>query len=100
MFTLPTNEELLIEIKSCRNSGQMSEELGNMFFQICDQFINLKKFEHFTDEWKKPRQEYALDSLQRMWQHFDPEKSSNPMGYFRCCVGCAIAAFRKKEMQV
>jgi len=88
MNKLLTNEELFLEIKLCKETGEPSEKLICMFSQLCTKFVNRKKFDSFNEDWKAQMQEHLLKSLKRHWKGFNTEKSTKPIAYFTMCMGC------------
>lgn len=90
------NKEMLVELKKYKETGKVSEELGEMFLLIARNLSNKNNFAGYT--WKEEMISEAVMTCLRYCSNFDPEKGQNPFAYFtRYCYNAFIGYIKKQN---
>jgi len=73
------NKDLLSEIKIYKDSGVMSEKLGEMILEIANNFSSRGSFAGYT--WRDDLVADGVLTCVKYLKNFDHTKSSNPFSY-------------------
>lgn len=92
------NKEMLEEFKLYKQSGVISNELGDMFLKIAKNLLNKSNFIGYSSQWKEEMLGDALLICIKYSKNFNPEKSNNPFGYIsRFCYNAYIEYIKKQK---
>lgn len=83
-ITLPTNQELLMELVLSNSKKAMTPGLKDMFEQICEAYARNVRFNKC--EYREEMKEHAMFTLERIWKHFNYTRFNKPLQYFVTCV--------------
>ena len=90
------NKEMLEEFKKYKQTGKISDKLGDMFIKIAKNLSNKPNFIGYT--WKEEMIGEAVLTCIKYSKNFDPEKSTNPFGYIsRFCYNSFIEYINKQK---
>jgi len=90
------NKEMLAELRILRESGRISETLGEMFLLIAKNLSNKNNFGGYT--WKDEMISEAVLTCVKYCRNFDPDKSDNPFAYFtKYCYNSFIGYIKKQN---
>jgi DNA-directed RNA polymerase specialized sigma24 family protein len=91
-----TNKELLEEFRKYKETGKISNELGEMFVKIAENLSNRPNFIGYT--WKEEMIGEAVLTCIKYSKNFDPDKSTNPFGYIsRFCYNAFVEYIKKQK---
>jgi DNA-directed RNA polymerase specialized sigma24 family protein len=91
-----TNKELLEEFKKYRETGKISDRLGEMFVKIAENLSNKPNFIGYT--WKEEMIGEAVLTCIKYSKNFNPDKSKNPFGYIsRFCYNAFVEYIKKQK---
>lgn len=79
------NKDLLKEIKSCRDCGEISENLHMMFWEMSNRIISRPRFNRYTVDWKEDMISTAYIKCIDIYHKFDLERT-NPFSYFTTVI--------------
>ncbi len=91
------NNVFLEELIKCKEEGEVSDELGEMFIKICTNLGKSPNFINYSYDWKEDMISESLILCMKYWQRFDPERGSNPFAYFTMVAFNAYRAYLKKK---
>jgi len=80
-------------------SGYISEELGEMFLKIANNYINRNNFNKYTNVYRDEMIGLAIEYLCRFAKRFDKDKS-NANAFFYCtkiCHNAYLQAIKKEK---
>jgi hypothetical protein len=91
-----TNKELLEEFRRYKETGKISNELGEMFVKIAENLSNRPNFIGYT--WKEEMIGEAVLTCIKYSKNFNPDKSKNPFGYIsRFCYNAFVEYIKKQK---
>ncbi len=79
-----SNKSLLAEVIKSKEAGTMSDELAKMLQLLTARYGKKGNFANYT--YNEDMQAFAMMSLVKTWNGFDPNKSSNPFAFFTQCI--------------
>lgn len=68
-----SNKELHLELRKYKDTGVISEELGQMFINIATRYVNKRRFYGYTE-----KSDWANDAVLRMIQQIDKIDLNHP----------------------
>lgn len=89
------NKDMLAEVISSKETGEMSKELVKMLTMLC--FRYSQKGCYINYSYNEDMRAYAMMMLVRTWKRFDPAKSSNPFAFFTECIKNSFILFLRNE---
>ncbi len=91
------NEDLIPYIYQYRETGIVSEELGEMLLKIAAGFANRGSYRSYT--WIEDMKQEAVFTCLRYMLNFDPlrYKRPNPFGYFSCIIYHSFLNYIRKQ---
>jgi len=89
------NKDLLAQVISSKEAGQMSDRLAHMLQTLCSRYGRRANFANYT--YNEDMQAYAMMMLVRTWNSFNPEKSNNPFAFFTQCIKNSFIQFLNQE---
>jgi len=90
------NKEMLEEFRKYKETGKISNELGDMFVKIAKNLANKPNFIGYT--WKEEMIGEAVLTCIKYSKNFDPDKSNNPFGYIsRFCYNAFVEYIKKQK---
>jgi len=90
------NKEMLEEFRKYKETGKISNELGDMFVKIAVNLSNKPNFIGYT--WKEEMIGEAVLTCIKYSKNFDPDKSNNPFGYIsRFCYNAFVEYIKKQK---
>lgn len=90
------NKDLLHEIKESHKRGDITDNLAKMFMTLVERYASKSRFA-VTESFKEDMKCFALVTLVKVWQRFNPEKSKNPFAYFTTVTTHAFYQFQNME---
>lgn len=90
-----SNKSLLAEVIKSKEAGEMSDELAKMLQLLTARYGKKGNFVNYT--YNEDMQAYAMMSLVKTWNGFDPAKSSNPFAFFTQCIKNSFIQYLKLE---
>lgn len=89
------NKEIMAEMILYKETGKISDRLGEMYFLICSNLSQKSSFCNYT--WREDMVADAVLTIVKYGKSFDPEKSNNPFGYISKIAKNAFIAYIKKQ---
>lgn len=89
------NKDMLAELKRSKEQGKMSNELTNMIMMLCRRYGKHPWFINYS--YNDDMQSFALLTIVKFWDRFDPEKSKNAFAYFTQIIKRAFYQFKIQE---
>ena len=89
------NKELLAEIKIAKEQGKMTDKLAAMLQLLCARYGRAGNFVGYS--YNADMQSYAMLSLVKTWNSFNPEKGSNPFAFFTQCIKNSFKQYLNQE---
>lgn len=89
------NRDLLAEVIKSKEQGKMTEEFGKMMMLLVKRYASQGSYSGYT--YVDDMESYALATICRVWNSFDPEKSNNPFAYFTQTLKRAFWQYLKQE---
>lgn len=89
------NKELLAEIKVAKAQGRMTDKLAAMLQLLCARYARKGNFVNYS--YNQDMQSYAMLSLVKTWNSFNPEKGSNPFAFFTQCIKNSFRQYLNHE---
>jgi len=91
-----TNKEILPVLSDYKESGIVSEELGQIFYLIARNLSSKGNWSGYT--YKEDMVQEAVFTCTKYIKNFDPEKSKNPFAYItQICHNCFVAYVKKQK---
>ena len=75
------NADLMKQIALSRKQGRMTDELAKMLMTLSARYAKHPDYANIYS-YKEDMEAFALLTVVKVWQSFNPEKSSNPFAYF------------------
>lgn len=89
------NKSLLAQVIASKEQGHMTDELAKMLQLLTARYGKKGNFVNYT--YNEDMQAYAMMSLVKTWNSFDPAKSSNPFAFFTQCIKNSFIQYLKLE---
>lgn len=89
------NKDLLAEIKLSKERGEMTDKFARMMVLLTKRYASQGSYASYT--YNDDMQSYALLTICRVWDSFDPKKSNNPFAYFTQTIKRAFWQYMQKE---
>ena len=89
------NKDLLEEVIKCKKEGKMSDTLAKMLQLLTAKYSKSAKYAGYT--FNEDMQAFAMMSLCKTWNGFNPEKSNNPFAYYTQCIDSSFKQYLNKE---
>lgn len=89
------NKDMLEELKKSKKDGKMTRELTNMVMLLTRRYAEHPWFVNYT--YNDDMQSFALLTLVKFWDRFDPEKGSNAFAYFTQIIKRAFQQYKLQE---
>jgi len=90
-----TNKELLPVLAKYKETGVISEELGQMFYLIARNLSSKSNWASYT--WKEDMIQEAVFTCTKYIKNFDSNKSKNPFAYITQICNNSFVAYVKKQ---
>jgi hypothetical protein len=90
------NKDMLHEWKLSNAQGDMTKTFSNMIKVLTTKYSGMVRF-NVCDTFRDDMEAYALATVSKVWQKFNPEKSSNPFAYFTQCIKRAFFQYQNAE---
>lgn len=74
------NASLMEEVIKSREQGRMTEKFGKMMMLLVKRYSSQGCYSGYT--YVEDMESYALMTVCKVWESFDPEKGNNPFAYF------------------
>lgn len=88
-------KDLMAAIMESKKMGTMSDTLAKMLTVLCDRYAKKGNYSGYT--FNDDMRAYALLSLVKTWDAFDPKKSDNPFAFYTQCVKNSFRQYLKIE---
>lgn len=89
------NADLLSEVIKSKENGKMTDEFGKMMLLLVKRYSAQGCYSGYT--YVEDMESYALMTVCKVWDSFDPTKSNNPFAYFTQTIKRAFWQFLDKE---
>lgn len=89
------NKSLLEEVLKSKERGRMTDEFGKMMMLLVKRYSSQGSYSGYT--YVNDMESYALMTVCKVWNSFDPEKSSNPFAYFTQTIKRAFWQYLNQE---
>lgn len=89
------NADLLIEIKKSKEQGKMTDEFAKMMMLLAKRYSSQGSYAGYT--YVEDMESYALMTVCKVWNSFNPEKSNNPFAYFTQTIKRAFWQYMYQE---
>ena len=90
------NKDMLREWKLSNEQNDMTDTFSDMMKVLTVKYSGMVRF-NVCDTFRDDMEAYALANVSKVWQSFNPEKSSNPFAYFTQCVKRAFFQYQNME---
>lgn len=95
MANYVNNKEIMEEMRKYKESGKISERLGEVYYLIAMNLSNRSNYIGYT--WKDDMVAEAVLTCVKYCKNFDPDKSDNPFGYISKICNNAFLTYIKKQ---
>jgi len=89
------NSDLFPAVVNAKKEGVMTDELARMLQLITLRYSRSGKFIGYT--FNEDMQAFAMMTLVKTWDRFDPDKYSNAFAYYTTCIHNSFLQFLNKE---
>lgn len=89
------NRDLLAEVITSKECGQMTDKLALMLQTLCARYG--RKGNYVGYSYNEDMQAFAMMELVRTWNSFNPEKSQNPFAFFTQCIKHSFIQYLNRE---
>jgi len=90
------NKDMLAEWKLSNNQDAMTDTFSNMVMLLTKRYSSKLRF-NVCDTFREDMEAFALMTVSKVWQSFNPDKSSNPFAYFTQVIKRAFYQFQNIE---
>ena len=92
-----TNARLIPEILKSKEQGRMNNELAKMLMLLVQRYAKHPWYCNYT--YNDEMQSEALLHLCKVWDRFDPAKSSNAFGFYTQCLKHMFSTVKNREKE-
>lgn len=89
------NKDMLAEVIKSKAQKKLTNELTKMIMMLTKRYAQHPWFINYT--YNDDMQSFALLTVVKMWNHFDPEKGSMPFAYFTQIIKRAFYQYKIQE---
>lgn len=89
------NKDLLTQVIKSKERGVMTDEFGKMMMLLVKRYSSKGCYSGYT--YVDDMESYALMTVCKVWNSFNPEKSSNPFAYFTQTIKRAFWQYLHQE---
>lgn len=89
------NKDLLAEVIKSKEQGKMTDEFGKMMLLLVKRYSSQGCYSGYT--YVDDMEAYALMTVCKVWNSFNPEKSNNPFAYFTQTIKRAFWQYLHQE---
>lgn len=89
------NKDLLAEVLKSKERGKMTDEFGKMMMLLVKRYSKQGCYSGYT--YVDDMESYALMTVCKVWNSFNPEKSDNPFAYFTQTIKRAFWQYLHQE---
>lgn len=89
------NKDLLAEVIESKEQGKMTDKFGHMMLLLVKRYSSQGCYAGYT--YVDDMESYALMTVCKVWNSFNPEKSSNPFAYFTQTIKRAFWQYLHQE---
>lgn len=89
------NKDMLREVQASKDQGKMTDTFARMMVLLTKKYAQKYNFANYT--YNDDMQGYALLTVTKSWDRFNPEKSNNPFAYYTQCIKNAFIQYIKAE---
>ncbi len=89
------NKDLLAEVLKSKETGKMTDKFGHMMLLLVKRYSAQGCYSSYT--YVDDMESYALMTVCKVWNSFNPEKSDNPFAYFTQTIKRAFWQFLIQE---
>lgn len=89
------NKDLLSEVIKSKEQGRMTDKFGHMMMLLVKRYSAQGCYSGYT--YVEDMESYALMTVCKVWNSFNPEKSSNPFAYFTQTIKRAFWQYLHQE---
>ena len=89
------NKDLLTEVITSKEQGKMTNKLAHMLQLLTARYGKKGNWANYT--YNEDMQAYAILSLVKTWNNFNPAKSENPFAFFTQCIKHSFIQYLKME---
>lgn len=89
------NKDLLAEVLESKSQKKMTDKLAKMLQLLTAKYAKKGNFASYT--YNDDMQAYAMMSLVKTWNSFNPQKSKNPFAFFTQCIKNSFIQYLNTE---
>jgi hypothetical protein len=90
-----TNKDLLAEIEKSRAQHKMTHDFAKMIMMLCHRYSQRGEYANYS--YNEDMRSFALMTVCKVWESFDPAKSQNPFAYFTQTIKHAFFQYLNQE---